>query len=289
MYLDGEVEFAKLVADPRKDLPAIHKQLEALRRRHRDVVAIVSPPRCSSTAFARMFWEHPAFRYYSHEPFEVTYYDGLGMDAVLEKLRAPLDLSRCYGAQPQGEGLVIKEMPYQVGKRIDLLFSLATAPVVFLLRDPRLNIASRMHNKVVGGEPPLYPLIESGWRLLARHIDRCRQRGVDHILVDATDFRSHPQDVFTQVFDRLGFQFSRAQLRWHPCTDIELDNLDGRHRHLYRRVLQSSGIQPATESVPELSEFPEEDGLRAHVARCLELYQQLRKSPQRICPRHDSN
>ena len=42
------------------------------RSRYSDVIVIVSPPRCRSTALARVFWEHPLVRYYAHEPFEST-------------------------------------------------------------------------------------------------------------------------------------------------------------------------------------------------------------------------
>ncbi len=57
------------------------------------VVVIISPPRCSSTAFSRIFWQHPAIRYYAHEPFEVTYYRNQGLDYVVEQLQHPLDLA----------------------------------------------------------------------------------------------------------------------------------------------------------------------------------------------------
>ena len=57
---------------------------EGLREKHGEIYVIVSPPRCCSTAFARVLWEHPAIRYYSHEPFEVTYYLDQGVAAVVE-------------------------------------------------------------------------------------------------------------------------------------------------------------------------------------------------------------
>ncbi len=258
-------------------------RLERVRARHDPRVVIISPPRCGSTAFARVFWGHPRIRYYAHEPFEVTYYDGQGLDAALAKLERPLDLTRSYESAPVGGGLVIKEMPYQVGRRIDTLLNLASAPVVFLLRDPRLSVASRRRQKIKGGEPPDYPFIESGWHLLQRQVDRCRALERDHVLVDAADFRARPRRVFARVFARLGLEFSPAQLRWRPCAGtLELDNLDGRHRHLYERVLSSAGIQPARERLPTLRDFPEEGGVRAHVRECLEIYAALRASPRRI-------
>jgi len=60
--------------------------------RYEKIYVIVSPPRCSSTAFARVFWRHPTIRYYAHEPFEVTYYNDAPLEDVVDKLLDPLDL-----------------------------------------------------------------------------------------------------------------------------------------------------------------------------------------------------
>ena len=71
------------------------------------------------------------------------------MDAVLDNLRNPLDLVEVKQNPTiqSSNSLVIKEMPYQVGDNFPLLVSLTRKPVVFLTRDPRLNIASRMAKK----------------------------------------------------------------------------------------------------------------------------------------------
>ncbi|MCA9661395.1 MAG: hypothetical protein KC486_23850, partial [Myxococcales bacterium] len=76
--------------------------------------------------------------------------------------------------------------------------------------------------------------------------------------------------------------FDPAMLVWRPCSELRLDNLDGRHDHLYRRVLDSAGIQPTTAAIPPIESFTESGGLRAHVARCLEIYRELRRSPARV-------
>ena len=67
-------------------------KFEAIKEIYDDIYVIVSPPRCSSTAFARVFWEQPSIRYYAHEPFEGTYFMGLDLNYVIDNLRNPLDL-----------------------------------------------------------------------------------------------------------------------------------------------------------------------------------------------------
>lgn len=256
------------------------------RGRHERIYVIVSPPRCSSTAFARVFWEQPSVRYYYHEPFETTYYKDEGLPEVIAKLDAPLDLTtiKHYAADTRADALVIKEMPYQVGQRFPLLAALATKPLIFLMRDPRLNITSRRVKKMEVGASPLYPFVESGWELLAEQIGTCRDRGIDFVLVDSTDFRGRPEVVFPQVLERFDLPWSDECLVWQACEDVELDNLEGAHRHLYGEVLASTGLKPDLSMVPTLDSFPEENGVRAHVRRSLEIYRELRQSPERILP-----
>lgn len=255
-----------------------------LRERHDDVFVIVSPPRCSSTAVARLLWEHPSVRYYCHEPFEVTYYEGQGLDAVSRKLAEPLDLSGLTSRPPDpgGNALVIKEMPYQVGDRFALLAELATRPLLFLIRDPRLSIASRIRKKREVGDDPVFPRIETGWELLARQIAEARRREIPHLIVDTGELRNAPEAVLPGVFAGLGLEYMPAILDWRACPEVELDNLEGRHRHLYRRVLESDGLQPAVRRPPSIESFPADGGWRGHVEECLAIYRDL--STARVAP-----
>jgi len=264
-------------------LPAL---FDAIRSRHTSIYVIVSPPRCSSTAFARVFWEHPSVRYYSHEPFEVTYYMSQGLAEVAAKLSGPLDLATLNPTADAGPGnsLVIKEMPYQVGDNFPLLVGLATKPLVFLIRDPRLNIASRMKMKRVAGDSPFFPLVETGWALMVQQIAYCRQHAIPYLIVDSTDFRNTPVGVFRQVLTHFGLDFTSMMLEWHPHHEVDLDNLAGAHNHLYRRVLTSTGLQPAKEVIPPLDTFPTKNGFRDHVADCLEQYRHLCRDERRIFP-----
>lgn len=258
---------------------------EALANRHSAIYVIVSPPRCGSTALARVFWEHPTVRYYCHEPFEVTYYDKQGLDVVFAKLADPLDIQAVTsGGASSANALVIKEMPYQVGDHFPLLARLATAPVVFLIRDPRLNIASRIAKKLETGDSPFFPLIETGWELIAQQVNYCRRENIPYALIDASDFRNVPTQVFPGLFALFGLEFSSSMLTWQSCDDLEIDNLDGAHSHLYRRVLSSRGVQPAKEDIPSRESFSEDNGVRAHVERCLQIYSALRADTHRIQP-----
>ncbi|KAA3664864.1 MAG: hypothetical protein DWQ04_03505 [Chloroflexi bacterium] len=255
----------------------------ALRQKYDNIYAIVSPPRCSSTAFSRVFWEHPAVRYYSHEPFEVTYYMNQDLQQVYQKMLQPLDLAlvKKNMVEKMGNSLVMKEMPYQVGKYFNLLAETAVKPIIFLIRDPRLNISSRIEKKEMVGDSYKFPLIETGWELIAKQIEYCRTQKIPHMIVDSSDFRNHPTTVFRKIFTRLGLPFSEEMLTWQ-ATDVEIDNLDGEHRHLYERVLSSKNLQPATEFVPTLDMFPSGNGFRSHLSDCIDIYRSLRRAPERV-------
>ncbi|GJM41720.1 MAG: hypothetical protein DHS20C20_20020 [Ardenticatenaceae bacterium] len=237
-----------------------------------------------------MFWEQPSIRYYSHEPFEVTYYEGQALTSVVEKLDKPLDLLNIERIQDSsGSSLLIKEMPYQVGDHFPLLFEIASKPIIFLIRDPRLNIASRIEKKRMVGESIFFPHIETGWELLQKKVAFCEQNDIPHMIVDSTDFRNHPTEIFPQIFARFMLPFSPEMLAWNPCEDaVNLDNLDGKHQHLYARVLNSDSLQPANEAIPEVTEFPEAHGIREHVEFCLDIYSSLRKSPDRLRPQTEA-
>ncbi len=257
-----------------------------LKTKHKQIYVIISPPRCSSTAFSRVFWEQPTIRYYSHEPFEVTYYEGKDLSAVAGKLSVPLDLLNIERIpDSSGSSLLIKEMPYQVGNHFPTLFEIASKPIIFLIRDPRLNIASRIEKKRMVGENIYFPHIETGWELLQMQISYCEAQELPYMIVDSTDFRNHPHSLFPQIFAQFMLPFSPEMLAWNPCEDsVDLDNLDGKHRHLYARVLNSDCLQPATEAIPDIDEFPVDHGIREHVEFCLEIYNSLKESPHRLHP-----
>ncbi len=260
------------------------EQMARVRQRYDRVVVILSTARSASTPLSRVFWEHPAVRSYCHEPFEVTYFDGEPYAAAIEKLMDPIDLMPLkQGAQGEiGRGLVVKEMTYQAGAYAPGLVSLATGPIIFLLRDPLLAVHSRYRKKREVGDRGTYPGVEMGVVAMSEQIATCRQRGIPYLLLDSADFRRRPVNVLRQAFERLDLPFSPALLEWRPLPDFDLDNLDGRHSHLYTRVLTSIGIQPDNAPSRTLDDFPEEGGFRDDVAIHSEVYQRLLEDPERI-------
>ncbi len=201
------------------------------------------------------------------------------------RLIEPLALDGIACRPKVADALLIKEMPYQVGACFPQLAALATAPLVFLLRDPRLNVASRMDKKRQVGDSPIFPLIETGWELLREQIDHCDRHSIPYVIVRADDFRDRPLEVLPTVFSRLGLEFSADLISWESRSDLEIDNLGGDHDHLYRAVLASTGLSPEEAEIPGIERFPVEGGFREHLSRCLEIYEELSRSPSRIGPR----
>ena len=247
---------------------------------HFDLVTlIVAPPRSCSTALARVFWNLPHHRYYSHEPFEITYYEGADLGEVADLLADPpeiADLDPSRGRGSSANGLLIKEMTFQVGLEFPLLLGLTTRPVVFLIRDPRLCVVSRMRALRRQGRPAMFEPVESGWVQLAEQVEETRRRGVPYLVVDAYGFRSDPGRVVGQVAEALGFAYSDGLLRWQSSGVGSLSVMHQGIDPFYDRVLRSRGIEPPAEKVPSLEEIPEERGLRRHVEEALGIYDELK-------------
>jgi len=250
----------------RDDRPLLD-QLAKVKNDFEQIYVILSPPRCSSTALARLFWGHPAVRCYLHEPFERTYFLDGTLDQAIAALERPIEL------RESGAALVIKEMTFQVGEHFPILSQLTDRPLVFTIRDPRLSIRSRMDKRRQDGDAPIYPEIESGWHDLARQIERCREDHLPYVLLDSTAFRNSPQIVLSKLFARLGLEFFPELLHWHARENLPIANFGDDQRRWYRRVLESTGIEPATETIPDVAEFPRT--FQPHVEASLAIYRHL--------------
>jgi hypothetical protein len=262
---------------------AVRDRLRRVRDRHGEVLVIVAPPRTASTALARILWNHPAVGFYSHEPFEPTYYRGEPVSAAAELLESPapiaeLNPARASDERETGTTLVVKEMTFQVGSAFPLLAELATRPIVFLIRDPRLCIASRMAVLRRAGRPEVFPLRESGWADLERQLDHVRATEIPHLLLDSSDLRATPEAVLPRILERLGLPYAPDLLTWESSQATGLSAVSGTNDPFYQRVLSSGGIERPDEQIPDLAHFPEQGGFRAHVADCLARYETLTRS-----------
>jgi len=255
----------------------VGERLAAVRERHGEVFVIVAPPRTASTALARVLWNHPSVGFYSHEPFEPTYYRAAPPEVAAELLEAPEPVASL-GGRGTGSALVVKEMTFQVGDGFPALAALATRPVVFLIRDPRLSIASRMRVLRASGRPEVFPLRESGWEDLMRQLEHVRQEGIDHLIVDSTALRAVPVRVVPGIFERLGLSYDPALMTWESSSATGLSAVSGADDPFYERVLHSGGLEAPLEEIPDLSAFPTDAGFRAHVEWCTERYAELRRS-----------
>lgn len=254
---------------------SVRRRLEAVRERHGEVCVLLGPPRTASTAVSRILWNHERVGWYSHEPFEATWYQGAGPERAAELLEAP-DRVADLGGRGAGETLVVKEMTFQVGDAFPLLAALATRPIVVLIRDPRLTVASRMKVLRRSGRPEVFPLRESGWEDLARQLAYLRREGIAHVVVDSSDLRRAPEAVVPPLLETLGLTFSPDLLRWQSSEATGLSAVSGSDDPFYQRVLDSQGLEPPAEEIPELSAFPADGGFRQHVAECVEQYRELR-------------
>jgi hypothetical protein len=248
---------------------------ERLRARHSEVYVLLGPPRTASTAVSRILWNHPRVGWYAHEPFEPTWYEHAPVERAAELLEAP-DPVDSLGGRGGGAALVVKEMTFQVGDAFPLLAELATRPIVVLIRDPRLAVASRMKVLRRSGRPEVFPLRESGWEDLARQLAHMRREGIAHVIVDSSDLRRAPEAVVPPLLERLGLTFTPDLLAWRSSAATGLSAVSGSDDPFYQRVLDSQGIEPPAEEIPDLSAFPAEGGFRQHVAECVEQYEELR-------------
>jgi hypothetical protein len=263
---------------------ALAGELELVASAYDEIVLVLAPPRTASTALARVFWGHDAIAFYAHEPFDRTFHEGAPLGAAADAMLDPLDLRRVLAAPTRGIGLLVKEMTFQAGEAAGALMELATRPVVFIVRDPRLAVWSRMRMLGGGSEPVAFPPDEAGWTQLCEQVEHCRENGIAYALLDASDMRRDPDAVVGALLDRLGLMYSPALLSWQPAEVEGLGQLGDAQRHWYGRILRSSGIEPPTERIPPLERFPEEHGLRGHVEWALEVYDDLRRDPRFVAP-----
>jgi Sulfotransferase domain len=239
------------------------------------IVVILSPPRCGSTVLARSFWQHRAFRWYLHEPYDRAYHIGLQPQPVTDMI---IDRIGLFRHSQKGTGLVIKEMTFQAGDVIEE-FQVATTPVIFLIRDPRLSVLSRMRRRELDGNIASFPTREAGWRDLIAAIALFRAAGTPYVIVDISDIRRKPNVALRALCHRLGLPWDPAMLRWKSLTGLRLGNIGGRQDAWYARVLSSTAWEQLDERLPSPDVF-HKHRMGEVVAECLTAYRHVRMDPQ---------
>lgn len=239
------------------------------------VAVILSPPRCGSTVLARSLWQHRAFRWYLHEPCDRAYH--LGQRPELNTGMC-IDCVDHFSSRLTATGIVIKEMTFQAGAAITD-FQAATIPVIFLIRDPRLSVLSRMRRRELDGDNPSFPAKEAGWRDMLAAIALFREAGTPYVIVDISDIRRSPATALRALCSRLGLPWDPAMLGWKSLSGIRLGNIDGRQDAWYARVLGSTAWERPDERMPPPDAFREQ-GMSEVVAECLAGYRQVKADPQ---------
>jgi len=246
------------------------------------VLVILSPPRCGSTAVSRAFWQHPAFRWYAHEPCDSVYHREGGAADVIQAIEEGVDTASIPGSATSGNGIIIKEMTFQADGLLPELVAAATLPVLFTVRDPRLSIRSRMRQREHGGQPPLFPPAESGWHALDAALALVRDARIPHAIVEFDRLCADPAAVTRAACRRLGLRFVPEMLSWESARAIPLGQLGPEQRHWYERVLASTGFERPAGTPPPVGSFPADHGIRAHVAECLGIYERVLAEPGTI-------
>ncbi|GAA2711063.1 hypothetical protein ACFY2R_18595 [Micromonospora olivasterospora] len=241
------------------------------------VLVILSPPRCGSTALARAFWRHPAFRWYVHEPYDRAYHRGAGPAAARAALAEPLEVGR-----PGATGLVVKEMTFQAGAGLADLLRAATLPVVVPVRDPRLAVRSRARQRALAGQPAAFPAVESGWPDLAAALDLMRATAVPYVVVEFTALRRRPAALLPVLCRQLGLGFTPDLLSWPARAGLPLGQLGAEQRHWYDRALSSSRFVADDERPPGPDDVPAP--LRPHLAEWLDVYRRAMRDPHAVGP-----
>ena len=260
-------------------------------------VVLVSPPRTGSTAVARLLWQHSMITHHCHEPFEACYWGNQGADSVKNCLLNPMEIDTgnrvSLADVPQGSGLLVKEMSFQLGTtQFDLLTRLATAPLIFVMCDPRLSTASRLRIVRELSGTGTFPPFEGGWQSLHEQLELCRQRDISYVLVDSDDLRVDPTGVTAALMAAIGLPSLAGLEAWLPRPGLQLCSpevgaLMSEARRtddpFYRKVLGSTGIQPRGYVDWEReSALISAAGLSDEVEKWLHRYEEMRADPALI-------
>jgi len=260
-------------------------------------VVLISPPRTGSTVVARLLWQHALITHHCHEPFEACYWGDQGAESVAGCLNNPMQVATGDRVRladvPRGSGLLIKEMSFQpTTDQFDELAGIATAPLIFVVSDPRLSTTSRLRIVRELSAASTFPPFESGWQSLAEQVARCRERGVPYVLLDSDDLRADPTGMTAALMTAVGLPSQAGLESWSPRPGLQLcspevgalmSDVRRADDPFYRKVLGSNGIQPRASVDWDREEaLISAAGLAGEIETWLGLYREMRADPARI-------
>lgn len=255
-------------------------------------LVVVSPPRTGSTPLARLLWENAGVSHHCHEPFEACYWDSRDVSQVMKCLGHPMNIST--GKRNSlieigsSTGLLVKEMTFQMKPPdFEMLVGIATHPIIFVMRDPRISTVSRL--KIVrelSGSQTFAPE-HSGWTALQDQVDVCRENSIPYVIIDSDDLRRSPRKIYLELMERLGLPTQTMKETWAQRSGLQLcapevgalmGDVRATSDPFYRRVLSSTNLQP-----PDIIDYQEHEemirdaGLETHVIEWRNIYANLRE------------
>ena len=181
-------------------------------------IALWSHPRSVSTSVERSFRERGDCTCH-HEPFMYFYYlekQGTpypGFDPEESRPRKLDDIAAMVsGDTPHNRDHVFfKDMSYYIIDHLDPLMPMMAKLVsIFLIRDPRLSLAS--YAKL----DPDFTLEEGGLEAQWRHFDALQRAGLPVMVIDAASISASPAPAMTLLCHFAGIPFIESALSWQP-------------------------------------------------------------------------
>ena len=227
-------------------------------------LAVWSGPRNLSTALMYSFAQRGDCDVWD-EPFYAAYLSRTGLNHPLrDEIIASQDthpekvIAAC--TVPRDRVQYQKHMCQHMLDGDDLSW-IAELQNVLLIRHPARVIAS-YHAK---RENPVST--DLGFERQAQIFDLVAARGVEPIVVDATDIRANPKGMIEVLCTAIGIAFDPAMLNW-PKGGNKNDGVWA--SHWYNAVHQSTGFAPPEQELPELPNH-----LRPILDDCLPHYEKL--------------
>lgn len=216
-------------------------------------IALWSHPRSMSTSVERSFRERGDC-YCHHEPFMYFYYlekHGTaypGFDPEDNRPRQLDDIVQLVtGQSPAGrqghDHIFFKDMSYYIVDHLDLLMpQLAELVSIFLIRDPRMSLAS------YGKLDPGFTLEEGGLEAQWQHFQRLQEAGLPTLVIEAESISENPATAMKVMCDFAQIPFLPEALSWPAgCLPDDWEQAKAWHQG----SISSTGFSPPDDRDPD--------------------------------------